>query len=262
MDHDDVLNWEDELGKEVLEEKEPLEVKVEERLPDLPDARAADDSQFIDNYLKSIGQISLLTKEQTAELAQQAVEGDLDAKNLLIKANLRLVVSIAKKYLGRGLPLMDLVQEGNLGLIRAVEKFDHTKGFQFSTYAFWWVRQAIMRALANQANTIRLPVHVGDKITHLKRSTHQLSQELGRSPTPEELGRRLRIGAVGFEVVRQKIRCLATHANPRTGKRDIPVMSTLMRAFAQEQPTFAVGMVTRGAGGEIRLGDTVALLEE
>jgi len=186
----ELSNWDEDISKDLVEEKP--EERPEERLAENTEARA-DDSQFIDNYLKSIGQVSLLTKEQTAELAEKAVHADLEAKNRLIKANLRLVVSIAKKYLGRGLPLMDLIQEGNMGLIRAVEKFDHTKGFQFSTYAFWWVRQAIMRALANQANTIRLPVHVGDKITNLKRSTHQLTQELGRLPTPEELGRKLRM---------------------------------------------------------------------
>ena len=181
--------WDEGGDVELLEER-PDETKTEEAIDEpivAKEEQRVGDSAFVDSYLREIGQVALLTKEETAELARRAVAGDHTAKNQLIKANLRLVVSIAKKYLGRGLPMMDLIQEGNLGLIRAVEKFDYTKGFQFSTYAFWWIRQAVMRALANQANAIRLPVHVGDKISRLKHSNHQLTIELGRAPTTQEL---------------------------------------------------------------------------
>ena len=139
-------------------------------------------------YLKEIGRINLLTREEEIRLAQRAEVGDLQAKKLLTTANLRLVVSIAKKYIGRGMTFLDLIQEGNKGLIRAVEKYDWTKGFKFSTYATWWIRQAITRAIADQARTIRIPVHMVETINKLMRTARKLMQELGREPTPEEIG--------------------------------------------------------------------------
>ncbi len=145
----------------------------------------ADDS--VRMYLREIGKISLLTREEEVSLAKRVVEGDLSAKKALTKANLRLVVSIAKKFMGRGLDLLDLIEEGNTGLMRAVEKFDYTKGFKFSTYATWWIRQAITRAIADQARTIRIPVHMVETINKLLRTKRRLLQDLGREPLPEEL---------------------------------------------------------------------------
>ena len=138
-------------------------------------------------YLKDIGKVPLLTSEEEAELAQRMLEGDEEAKKQLSEANLRLVVSIAKRYVGRGMLFLDLIQEGNLGLMKAVEKFDYTKGFKFSTYATWWIRQAITRAIADQARTIRIPVHMVETINRQVRAQRTLLQELGREPTPEEI---------------------------------------------------------------------------
>ena len=134
-------------------------------------------------YLKEIGGVSLLSAKDEVRLAKLIEKGDQDAKNALIEANLRLVVSVAKRYMGRGLNLLDLIQEGNLGLIRAVEKFDYRKGFKFSTYATWWIRQAVSRAIADQARTIRIPVHMVDAINRVTRTQRQLMQDLGRDPT-------------------------------------------------------------------------------
>ncbi len=144
-------------------------------------------------YLKEIGKIPLLSPEEEIELAQRMEDGDEDAKRRLAEANLRLVVSIAKKYVGRGMLFLDLIQEGNLGLIKAVEKFDYRKGYKFSTYATWWIRQAITRAIADQARTIRIPVHMVETINKLIRVSRQLVQELGREPTPEEIAHEMDI---------------------------------------------------------------------
>lgn len=142
-------------------------------------------------YLKEIGKVPLLTAQEEIELAKRIEAGDEEAKKKLIEANLRLVVSIAKKYVGRGMLFLDLIQEGNLGLIKAVEKFDYRKGFKFSTYATWWIRQAITRAIADQARTIRIPVHMVETINKLIRVSRQLLQELGRDPTPEEIAKEM-----------------------------------------------------------------------
>ena len=144
-------------------------------------------------YLKEIGKVPLLTAEQEQDLAQRMLDGDEDAKAQLIEANLRLVVSIAKRYLGRGMQFLDLIQEGNLGLIKAVDKFDHSKGFKFSTYATWWIHQAITRAIADQARTIRIPVHMVETINRLVREQRALIQELGREPTVEEIAERMNL---------------------------------------------------------------------
>lgn len=160
------------------EEEEGGEIKV-------PEGIAIDDP--VRMYLKEIGRVPLLTADAEISLAQRMEQGDEEAKRKLIEANLRLVVSIAKKYVGRGMLFLDLIQEGNLGLIKAVEKFDFRKGFKFSTYATWWIRQAITRAIADQARTIRIPVHMVETINKLIRVSRQLLQELGREPTPEEV---------------------------------------------------------------------------
>ena len=142
-------------------------------------------------YLREIGKIPLLTYDQELELAKKVLENDEEAKQKLAESNLRLVVSIAKKYVGRGMLFLDLIQEGNMGLIKAVEKFDYTKGYKFSTYATWWIRQAITRAIADQARTIRIPVHMVETINKLIRTSRHLLQQLGREPTPEELSKEL-----------------------------------------------------------------------
>lgn len=144
-------------------------------------------------YLKDIGKVPLLSPDEETEFARRMLEGDEMAKRLLSEANLRLVVSIAKRYMGRGMQFLDLIQEGNLGLMKAVEKFDYQKGFKFSTYATWWIRQAITRAIADQARTIRIPVHMVETINKLLRVSRRLSQELGREPTPEEIANELGI---------------------------------------------------------------------
>ncbi|WP_052339196.1 RNA polymerase sigma factor RpoD [Gorillibacterium massiliense] len=144
-------------------------------------------------YLKEIGRVPLLTAEEEIELAKRSEQGDEAAQRRLAEANLRLVVSIARRYVGRGMPFLDLIQEGNMGLMKAVEKFDYTKGFKFSTYATWWIRQAITRAIADQARTIRIPVHMVETINKLTRISRQLHQTLGREPSPEEIAKEMDI---------------------------------------------------------------------
>ncbi len=151
-------------------------------------------------YLKEIGKVPLLTADEEIELAKRMEQGDEEAKKRLCEANLRLVVSIAKRYVGRGMLLLDLIQEGNLGLIKAVDKFDYTKGYKFSTYATWWIRQAITRSIADQARTIRIPVHMVETINKLIRVSRQLLQELGREPTPEEIAEEM---GISVEKVRE-----------------------------------------------------------
>jgi RNA polymerase primary sigma factor len=174
--------------------RQGIEIREPKRLLDIPGEKAdkvAETSDISDDsvrmYLREIGRIPLLTTEEEIKLAKRIVQGDETAKKRLAEANLRLVVSIAKKYIGRGLSLLDLIQEGNTGLLRAVEKFDYHKGFKFSTYATWWIRQAITRAIADQARTIRIPVHMVETINRLIRVQRQLVQDLGREPLPEEI---------------------------------------------------------------------------
>ena len=155
----------------------------------IPDGVSLDDP--VRMYLKEIGKVPLLSPEEEIELAKRMELGDENARKRLAEANLRLVVSIAKRYVGRGMQFLDLIQEGNLGLIKAVEKYDYSKGFKFSTYATWWIRQAITRAIADQARTIRIPVHMVETINRLIRTSRQLLQELGREPTPEEIAEKM-----------------------------------------------------------------------
>ena len=164
---------------------------------DIPDDATLAEGLAIDDpvrmYLKEIGKVDLLSPDEEIELAKRMLEGDERAKKRLAEANLRLVVSIAKKYVGRGMLFLDLIQEGNLGLIKAVEKFDYTKGYKFSTYATWWIRQAITRAIADQARTIRIPVHMVETINKVIRVSRQLLQELGHDPSPEEIAQEMNI---------------------------------------------------------------------
>ncbi|WP_422444169.1 RNA polymerase sigma factor RpoD [Thermoanaerobacterium sp. DL9XJH110] len=188
----------EEMGIEVINDADdiPEEVSLEE-IPEeeidlsVPEGVAIDDP--VRMYLKEIGKVPLLSAEEEIELAKRIEKGDKEAKRRLAEANLRLVVSIAKKYVGRGMLFLDLIQEGNLGLIKAVEKFDYRKGYKFSTYATWWIRQAITRAIADQARTIRIPVHMVETINKLIRVSRQLLQELGREPLPEEIAEEMEI---------------------------------------------------------------------
>ena len=183
----DVLRITDEEDDIILEDEEDLE----EIDFSIPEGISIDDP--VRMYLKEIGKVPLLNADDEIELARRMKVGDTDAKKRLAEANLRLVVSIAKRYVGRGMMFLDLIQEGNLGLIKAVEKFDYTKGFKFSTYATWWIRQAITRAIADQARTIRIPVHMVETINKLIRVQRQLLQELGREPSPEEVAAEMNI---------------------------------------------------------------------
>ncbi|RDV83227.1 RNA polymerase sigma factor RpoD [Ammonifex thiophilus] len=185
----DVVPEAQDLGEGELKE-ERLGGEEEAELG-IPEGVEIDDP--VRMYLKEIGRIPLLTPEEEIELAKRMEQGDEEAKRRLIEANLRLVVSIAKRYVGRGMLFLDLIQEGNLGLIKAVEKFDWRKGYKFSTYATWWIRQAITRAIADQARTIRIPVHMVETINKLVRVSRQLVQELGREPTPEEIAEKMGI---------------------------------------------------------------------
>ncbi|MDD6763263.1 MAG: RNA polymerase sigma factor RpoD [Clostridiales bacterium] len=175
---------------EEFKEMEEIEVTKEE-LEDLSVPEGINIDDHVKMYLKEIGKVNLLSADEETELARKMSEGDEEAKKKLAEANLRLVVSIAKRYVGRGMLFLDLIQEGNLGLIRAVDKFDYTKGYKFSTYATWWIRQAITRAIADQARTIRIPVHMVETINKLVRVQRQLVQELGREPSHEELAKGL-----------------------------------------------------------------------
>ncbi len=179
LDNDDDLLLSDEEEVEIIDDADVLEgVSTEDP---------------VRMYLKEIGNVPLLTTEEEIELAKRVEEGDEEAKKRLIEANLRLVVSIAKKYVGRGMPFLDLIQEGNMGLMKAVDKFDYAKGFKFSTYATWWIRQAITRGIADTGRTIRVPVHMVETINKTLRMTRTLLQELGREPTPEEVADRLNV---------------------------------------------------------------------
>lgn len=170
-------------------EMEDIQLTEDELDISVPEGISIDDP--VRMYLKEIGKVPLLSAEEEVELAHSMEEGDAEAKRRLAEANLRLVVSIAKRYVGRGMLFLDLIQEGNLGLIKAVEKFDYRKGFKFSTYATWWIRQAITRAIADQARTIRIPVHMVETINKLIRVSRQLLQELGKEPHPEEIAKEM-----------------------------------------------------------------------
>jgi RNA polymerase primary sigma factor len=171
-----------------------------------PEAGPAEPDDALGAYLREIGRGTLLTKEQEIELAKQIEAGSDAARRRMTEANLRLVVSIAKKYQGRGMPLLDLIQEGNVGLMRAVAKFDHRRGFKFSTYATWWIRQAVLRAIGDQARTIRLPIHIGDQTNKLVRITDRLRDSLGRQPADEEIAEELGLTTLEVEALRQTSR--------------------------------------------------------
>ncbi|WP_297134580.1 RNA polymerase sigma factor RpoD [Terrisporobacter sp.] len=182
----DIENLDDDIDESIKKEED---IEMDKLDLSLPKGISIDDP--VRMYLKEIGKIPLLKPHEEVELAKRMLEGDEIAKQRLVEANLRLVVSIAKRYVGRGMLFLDLIQEGNLGLIKAVEKFDYERGFKFSTYATWWIRQAITRAIADQARTIRIPVHMVETINKLIRVSRQLLQELGRDPKPEEIAKEM-----------------------------------------------------------------------
>jgi len=195
IDVSDVLEL---IGKTQLDNPTEGELKaIEQAEEEMEDVEGLEGQLQVDDpvrmYLKEIGKISLLSAEEEVEVAKAMAEGDEKAKQKMIEANLRLVVSIAKRYVGHGMFLLDLVQEGNLGLIKAVDKFDYTKGYKFSTYATWWIRQAITRAIADQGRTIRIPVHMVETINRVHRASHALVQELGRDATTEEIAAKLNV---------------------------------------------------------------------
>ena len=184
-----------EIVGDIDKELEEIELASEEEIEDLSVPEGVNIDDHVKMYLKEIGKVPLLDADEEIELAKRMAEGDPAAKRRLAEANLRLVVSIAKRYVGRGMLFLDLIQEGNLGLIKAVEKFDYTKGYKFSTYATWWIRQAITRAIADQARTIRIPVHMVETINKLIRVSPQLLQGRGREPQAEEIAKELNMPA-------------------------------------------------------------------
>src|SRR4030043_1651304 len=184
----EIVSEEDEDIDNIIQRKKDEEILKNKKLDFSVKSPTNDPVRM---YLKEIGKVRLLTAAEEVQLAKKIEKKDMEAKSKLVEANLRLVVSIAKKYVRRGMLFLDLIQEGNLGLIRAVEKFDYTKGYKFSTYATWWIRQAITRAMADQARTIRIPVHMIENINKLIRAQRQLLQELGRNPSPEEISKKI-----------------------------------------------------------------------
>lgn len=192
---------EEEDAEESTEEEKDEDEETSESTSSQIPVLKGDSRDSLGTYLKTIGKIPLLTSEQEKEITRRVKEGDKEAKKILVSSNLRLVVSIAKKYNNRGLPMMDLIQEGNIGLMRAADKFEPDKGFKFSTYATWWIRQSVTRAIADQGRTIRLPVHISELNTKVVKAQRQLFQELNREPTPEEIS-----DFLGGEVTPDKIR--------------------------------------------------------
>ncbi len=191
------------------------------------------------SYMRDIADVPLLTAQQEVELAKRIEQGDTEALEKFIMSNLRLVVSVAKRYTGRGLPLLDLIQEGNIGLMRAVQKYDWRKGFKFSTYATWWIRQAVTRAIADKARTIRLPVHMGEAITRLNQVTQRLTQELGREPTEDELAAAL---GVGVQKVRDAVKAahIPSSLEAPIGEEEESELADLVADEASQPPEEAV----------------------
>jgi len=210
----------------------------EESTPTPIAADVDDTDDSLGAYLREISRSKLLTKDEEVELAKQIEAGSLEAKRRMTEANLRLVVSIAKKYQNRGLSLLDLIQEGNLGLIRAVEKFDHRKGFKFSTYATWWIRQAVLRAIGDKARSIRLPLHLGDQLNKLIRTTDRLREGLGRQPTAVELAEELGMKISEVEELRRMSREVVSLESP-IGEEGETELGHLIADTGAESPSQA-----------------------
>jgi RNA polymerase primary sigma factor len=231
-------------GIEVVEDEEEVHTarednSLEKELDDLESAGHVAGEDPLLSYMRDIADVPLLTAEQEVDLAQRIERGDQAALEKFIMSNLRLVVSVAKRYTGRGLPLLDLIQEGNIGLMRAVQKYDWRKGFKFSTYATWWIRQAVTRAIADKARTIRLPVHMGEAITRLNQVSQRLTQELGREPTEHELAEAL---GVAVHKVReaQKAAHIPTSLEAPIGEEDESELADMVADENSQQPEEAV----------------------
>ena len=223
-----------------LEQLEEIEEVTEEEIMDtdaVAETFSSDDP--VRMYLKEIGKVPLLTPEEEVALAKRMSEGDEEAKRRMAEANLRLVVSIAKRYVGRGMLFLDLIQEGNLGLIKAVEKFDYTKGYKFSTYATWWIRQAITRAIADQARTIRIPVHMVETMNKLTQTSRKLQQELGREPSSEELAQALHMTPERVNEIRQMCMEPVSLESP-VGEEDDSHLGDFIEDDTGSQPAEAV----------------------
>ncbi len=228
----------DNQGVQIVNEYERVKEIYDELLKEV----SMDDP--VKMYLKDIGKVPLLQPEEETELARKMMEGDEQAKRLLSEANLRLVVSIAKRYMGRGMQFLDLIQEGNLGLMKAVEKFDYQKGFKFSTYATWWIRQAITRAIADQARTIRIPVHMVETINKLMRVSRRLLQELGREPNPEEIGKEMDLPPERVMEI-QRIAQDPVSLNTPIGEENDTVLGEFIEDEGGTAPTDAVSDMMR-----------------
>lgn len=231
---DDASPSAEELSQ--LQEELDEESKNEEAEPRVEEYSTGDPVRM---YLREIGKVPLLTQEQEQELAKRIAQGDQEAAKQMTEANLRLVVSIAKRYVGRGMQLLDLIQEGNLGLLKAVEKYDFTKGFKFSTYATWWVRQAITRALADQARTIRIPVHMVETMNKLTQCSRKLQQELGRELTVEELSKAMRMTPERINEIRQMCMEPVSLESP-VGEEDDSHLGDFIEDNTGSQPADAV----------------------
>jgi RNA polymerase primary sigma factor len=234
-DLEETIPSEEELNQ-IQEELEETDKLLED-----PEALAEDygTGDPVRMYLREIGKVPLLSLDQEAELARRIADGDQEAAQAMTEANLRLVVSIAKRYVGRGMQLLDLIQEGNLGLLKAVEKYDYTKGFKFSTYATWWVRQAITRALADQARTIRIPVHMVETMNNLTQTSRKLQQELGREPTVEELGEVMHLSPERVNEIRQMCMEPVSLESP-VGEEDDSHLGDFIEDDSGSQPAEAV----------------------
>lgn len=231
---DDASPSAEELSQ--LQEELDEESKNEEAGPQVEEYSTGDPVRM---YLREIGKVPLLTQDEEQELAKRIAQGDQEAAKQMTEANLRLVVSIAKRYVGRGMQLLDLIQEGNLGLLKAVEKYDFTKGFKFSTYATWWVRQAITRALADQARTIRIPVHMVETMNKLTQCSRKLQQELGREPTVEELSKAMRMTPERINEIRQMCMEPVSLESP-VGEEDDSHLGDFIEDNTGSQPADAV----------------------
>ena len=244
-DREELNHWLEGQEIELVEDIDPAASQTAdsaERAPDKRQRRKPKSSldlrpdmttDSLQLFLKDIGKVRLLTAQEEVDLAKRIERGDLDAKQKMVESNLRLVVSIAKNYRNQGLPFLDLIQEGTLGLVRAAEKFDYRKGFKFSTYATWWIRQAIARALADKARTIRIPVHVVEKLNKIGRAERKLVTELGREPTAEEIAAVTGIDPEEVESIKRSARpILLSFSTTWTGMRIVRALSASARAIA------------------------------